>query len=236
MTWSIVARDPDSGQFGVAVTTRSLAVGGLVPHGAGRLGAMATQARVNPLWGVDGMRLLAEGRSAREVVEFLTRLDAGAIKRQMHVVDAKGGTFAHTGAECVDWAGHVAGDGVSVAGNMLVGPQVVEETLRSYQKNASLPFGDRLILALDAGQAAGGDKRGRQSAAIKLWGGEPYAILDLRIDDHPDPLVELRRLYGLAQQRYVVIQAAMATRANPAGIFDTAERDRMIAAHQAKTK
>jgi len=234
MTWSIIARDPDSGQFGIAVTTRSLAVGGLVPHGAGRLGAMATQARVNPLWGVDGMRLLAEGRAAREVVEFLTRPDAGAHKRQMHVVDAKGGTFAHTGAECVDWAGHVSGDGVSVAGNMLAGPQVVNDTLRSYQKNSGLPFGERLIAALDAGQAAGGDKRGRQSAAIKLWGSEPYAVLDLRIDDHPDPLVELRRLYGLAQQRYVVIQAAMATRANPAGIFDTDERDRMIAAHQKK--
>ena len=234
MTWSIIARDPDSRQFGVAVTTRSLAVGGLVPHGAGRLGAMATQARVNPLWGVDGMRLLAEGRGAREVIEFLTRADAGAHKRQMHVVDAKGDTFAHPGAECVEWAGHVSGDGVSVAGNMLAGPQVVEETLRAYRENASLPFGERLVSALDAGQAAGGDKRGRQSAAIKLWGGEPYAVLDLRIDDHPDPLAELRRLYGLAQQRYVVIQSAMATRANPAGIFDTAERDRMIATHQAK--
>lgn len=234
MTWSIIARDRASGQFGVAVTTRSLAVGGLVPHGAGRLGALATQARVNPLWGVDGMRLLAEGRRAREVVEFLTRPDAGAIKRQMHVIDAQGGTFAHTGADCVDWAGHVAGDGVSVAGNMLAGPNVVEATLTAFEKGADLPFGDRLITALDAGQAAGGDKRGRQSAAIRLWGGEPYAILDLRIDDHSDPLVELRRLYDLAQQRYVVIQAAMATRENPAGIFDTAERDRMIEAHQAK--
>ena len=234
MTWSIIARDPASGAFGIAVTTRSLAVGGLVPHGAGRLGAIATQARVNPLWGVDGMRFLAEGRGAREVVEFLLRPDEGREKRQVHVVDARGEVFAHTGAECVDWAGHVAGDGVSVAGNMLAGPSVVEETLQSFEKNATLPFGDRLISALDAGQAAGGDKRGRQSAAIKLWGGEPYPILDLRIDDHPEPLAELRRLYDLAQQRYVVIQAAMATRADPAGIFDTAERDRMIAAHQSK--
>lgn len=234
MTWSIIARDPASGAFGVAVTTRSLAVGGLVPHGAGRLGAIAIQARVNPLWGVDGMRFLAEGRGAREVIEFLLRPDEGREKRQVHVVDARGEVFAHTGAECVDWAGHVAGDGVSVAGNMLAGPRVVEETLRSFERNATLPFGDRLVSALDAGQAAGGDKRGRQSAAIKLWGGEPYPILDLRIDDHPEPLVELRRLYDLAQQRYVVIQAAMATRADPAGIFDTAERDRMIAAHQSK--
>jgi len=234
MTWSIVARDPATGHFGIAVTTRSLAVGGLVPHGAGRLGAIATQARVNPLWGVDGMRYLAEGRSAGEVVKFLLHPDEGKAKRQMHVVDAKGGIFAHTGAECVDWAGHVEGEGVSVAGNMLAGRQVVEETLRSFETNRGMAFGERLITALDAGQAVGGDKRGRQSAAIKLWGTEPYAILDLRIDDHPEPLAELRRLYDLAQDRYVVIQAAMATRANPAGIFDTDARDRMIVAHRQK--
>ena len=233
MTWSIIARDPASGAFGVAVTTRSLAVGGLVPHGAGRLGAMATQARVNPLWGVDGMRFLAEGRSAEEVVAFITRPDEGREKRQVHVVDASGRVFAHTGSECVDWAGHVAGDGVSVAGNMLTGSPVVEETLRGFEANGALPFGERLIAALDAGQAAGGDKRGRQSAAIKLWGGEPYPVLDLRTDDHPEPLAELRRLYGLAQDRYVVIAQAMATRANPAGTFDTAARDRMIAEHRA---
>lgn len=234
MTWSIIARDPASGAFGVAVTTRSLAVGGLVPHGAGRLGAMATQARVNPLWGIDGMRFLAEGRSAEEVVASVTRPDEGREKRQVHVVDASGRVFAHTGSECVDWAGHVAGNGVSVAGNMLAGPRVVEETLRGFEANRGLPFGERLIAALDAGQAAGGDKRGRQSAAIKLWGGEPYPVLDLRTDDHPEPLAELRRLYGLAQDRYVVIAAAMATRANPAGTFDTAARDRMIAEHRAK--
>jgi len=234
MTWSIIARDPASGAFGVAVTTRSLAVGGLVPHGTGRLGAMATQARVNPLWGVDGMRFLAEGRSAEEVVAFITRPDEGREKRQVHVIDARGRVFAHTGSECVDWAGHVAGEGVSVAGNMLAGPRVVEETLRTFEANSALPFGERLIAALDAGQGAGGDKRGRQSAAIKLWGGEPYPVLDLRTDDHPEPLAELRRLYGLAQDRYVVIAKAMATRANPAGTFDTAARDRMIAEHRAR--
>ncbi len=132
------------------------------------------------------------------------------------------------------WAGHVAGDDISVAGNMLAGPQVVEETLRHFEASSALPFGERLIAALDAGQAAGGDKRGRQSAAIRLWGGEPYPILDLRTDDHPEPLTELRRLYELAQDRYVVIAAAMATRANPAGTFDTAARDRMIEEHRRK--
>jgi uncharacterized Ntn-hydrolase superfamily protein len=234
MTWSIIARDRETGSYGVAVTTRSLAVGGLVPHGAGRIGALAAQARVNPLWGIDGLRLLGEGRSAREVVEILTRPDEGRAKRQLHVVDASGDVFAHTGAECVDWAGHVAGDGVSVAGNMLAGPEVVQRTLETYQAKSALPFGERLIAALDAGQAAGGDKRGRQSAAIKIWGSESYAILDLRTDDHPEPLAELRRLYDLAQDRYVVVAAAWATRMNPSGVYDTAERDRMIAEHRSR--
>jgi uncharacterized Ntn-hydrolase superfamily protein len=234
MTWSIIARDPNSGAFGVAVTTRSLAVGGLVPEGAGRIGALAAQARVNPLWRVDGLRLLQEGRSAREIVEILTRADEGRAKRQLHVIDARGDVYAHTGTDCVDWAGHVAGKGVSVAGNMLAGPDVVQETLSAYDASRALPFAARLLAALVAGQAAGGDKRGRQSAAIKVWGTEPYAMLDLRTDDHPEPLVELRRLYDLAQQRYVVVAAAMATRTNPFGIWDTNERDRMIAEHQKK--
>ncbi|MSP48918.1 MAG: DUF1028 domain-containing protein [Alphaproteobacteria bacterium] len=234
MTWSIIAKAPDTGAYGVAVATRSLAVGGLVPHGAGRIGAIAAQARVNPLWGVDGLRFLAEGRSAHEVVEIVTRADEGRAKRQLHVIDARGQVFAHTGGDCVGWAGHAAGDGVSVAGNMLTGPAVVQATLRAFQEKAALPFAERLIAALDAGQAAGGDKRGRQSAAIKVWGGEPYPILDLRTDDHPEPLAELRRLYDLAQDRYVAIAAAMATRMNPFGVYDTAERDRMIAAHLGK--
>ena len=234
MTWSIIARDPGTGAFGVAVTTRSLAVGGLVPEGGGRIGALAAQARVNPLWRVDGLRLLQEGRAAREIVEILTGFDEGRAKRQLHVIDARGELYAHTGSECVDWAGHVSGDGVSVAGNMLAGPDVVQQTLKAYQANASLPFAARLITALDAGQAAGGDKRGRQSAAIKIWGSEPYAMLDLRTDDHPEPLTELRRLYDLAQERYVVVAAAMATRTNPFGVWDTDARDRMIAEHRQK--
>jgi len=232
MTWSIVARDRETGAFGVAVTTRSLAVGGLAPHGAGRLGALSTQARLNPLYGIDGMRLLAEGRPAAEVVAILTRADEGREKRQLHVVDAAGRVAAHTGAECVDWCGHVAGDGVSVAGNMLAGPEVAAETLRTFEESRWLPFAERLIAALDAGQAAGGDKRGRQSAALKIWGTEPYAVLDLRTDDHPEPLAELRRLFDLAQDRYVVVSASMASRVNPAGIYDTETRDRLIAEHR----
>jgi uncharacterized Ntn-hydrolase superfamily protein len=117
---------------------------------------------------------------------------------------------------------------VSVAGNMLVGPQVVAATLKSYQKNTHLEFDDRLITALDAGQAVGGDKRGKQSAAIKVWDSEAFPILDMRVDDHPEPLKELRRLLDVAYQRFVPFQAACATRLSPAGVTDRAELDRRI--------
>ncbi len=199
MTWSILAKDPETGSFGVAVTTKFFAVGALCPHGAGRTGALATQAFVNPLYGQDGLRLLAEGRSADEVVAILTAADPGREVRQLHVIDRDGRTAAHTGGECVEWCGHGADEGVSVAGNMLAGAAVIEATLETFRTRAELALPERLMAALDAGEAEGGDKRGRQSAAMKIWRTEPYPVLDLRVDDHADPIVELRRLYGLHQ-------------------------------------
>ena len=226
MTWSIVARDPETGAFGVAVTTKFFAVGALCPFGAGRIGALATQAFVNPLYGTDGLQLLAEGRSAEEIVAILTAGDPGREVRQLHVIDRDGRTAAHTGGECVDWCGHLAGRDVSVAGNMLAGPAVIEATLETFKSRAGLPLPERLMAALDAGQAEGGDKRGRQSAAMKIWRTEPYPVLDLRVDDHAEPLAELRRLYGVAHERFLAFMEAMATRAHPGGITDRAWIDR----------
>ncbi|MGO4388358.1 DUF1028 domain-containing protein [Microvirga sp. 2YAF29] len=220
MTWSIIAKDPESGAFGVAVTTKFFAVGALCPYGAAQVGALATQAFVNPLYGHDGLRLLAEGRSAEEIVAILTAADPGRDVRQLHVIDREGRTVAHTGRECVDWCGHLAEDGVSVAGNMLAGPAVIEATLEAFRHHADLPFAERLMTALDAGQAEGGDKRGKQSAALKVWRTELYPALDLRVDDHLEPLEELRRLYGVAHERFLAFMEAMATRTNPAGITD----------------
>jgi uncharacterized Ntn-hydrolase superfamily protein len=220
MTWSIIARDPETGAFGVAVTTKFFAVGALCPYGAAQVGALATQALVNPLYGHDGLRLLAEGRSAEETVAILTAGDPGREVRQLHVIDREGRTAAHTGRECVDWCGHVTGQGVSVAGNMLAGPTVIEATLDTFKRRNDLPFADRLMASLDTGQAEGGDKRGKQSAAIKIWRTEPYPVLDLRVDDHPEPLAELRRLYGVAHERFLAFMDAMATRTNPGGITD----------------
>jgi uncharacterized Ntn-hydrolase superfamily protein len=207
-------------------------VGALCPHGAARIGALATQALVNPLYGTDGIRFLAEGRSAEEIVTVLTAGDPGRESRQLHVIDRDGRTAAHTGRDCVDWCGHLTDEGVSVAGNMLAGPTVIQATLDAYKRRADLPFADRLMSALDAGQAEGGDKRGKQSAALKIWRDEPYPILDLRVDDHPEPLDELRRLYGVAHERFLAFMDAMATRANPGGITDRSWIDQKAREYQ----
>lgn len=233
MTWSIVARDAATGAYGVAVSTCAFAVGSRVPYGGGRVGAIATQAFVNPLYGVDGLRLLQEGRSAVEIVATLTAADEGRAHRQLHVIDREGRIAAHTGAACIDWCGAVDGPQVSVAGNMLSGPEVIQDTLKAYIANSALDFDERLLVALEAGEKAGGDKRGRQSAAIRIWAGEPVPSFDIRIDDHADPLAELRRLWRVAHQRYVPFQQASPSRAHPAGVTDRAELDRLCSDYAA---
>src|SRR6516165_7028252 len=147
MTWSIIARDAESGAFGVAVTTKFFAVGALCPHAQSGVGALATQALVNPSFGLRGLRLLAGGKPAAA--------DAGRNARQLHIIDAKGGIAAHTGADCVSWCGHRVEEGFSVAGNMLVGAAVIDDTAAAYYEGAGRPFADRLLTALDAGQRAG---------------------------------------------------------------------------------
>lgn len=229
MTWSIIARDPDTGAFGVAISTRFFAVGALCPHASGGVGALSTQALVNPTFGPRGMRLLAEGRPAAEVVRELIASDDGRDHRQLHVIDRQGRTSVHTGKACIDWCGHVAGEGFSVAGNMLAGEAVVEATARAYRDNRDQRFAERLIRALEAGEAQGGDKRGKQSAALIIYSTEEYPDLDLRVDDHPDPLVELRRLEVKSRERYVHFMRFMARRDAPSGIFDRAVIEAEIA-------
>ncbi len=233
MTWSIVARDARTGAYAVAVTTCAFAVGARVPYGCGGVGAIATQSFVNPLMGVDGLRLLQEGRSADEVISIIVAADPGAANRQVHVIDRDGRTAAFSGEACVGWYGAMADRHVSVAGNMLAGEAVVARTLETYLKKRSLDFDDRLIAALEAGQKAGGDKRGKQSAAIKVWTTESFPAIDIRIDDHPEPLVELRRLWRVAHQRYVPFQMAGPSRANPGGVLDRAALDRHCADYAA---
>jgi uncharacterized Ntn-hydrolase superfamily protein len=233
MTWSIIARDETTGRFGIAVATKFFAVGARVPHIASGFGAIATQALVNPYYGIDGVKLLREGKSAREVVDTLTAADPGRASRQLHVMDANGRIAAHTGRECVDWCGHVEGNDFSISGNMLAGPQVLDETAKAYAYSNALPFAQRLIAALFAGEAAGGDKRGKQSAALLIHGTEEWSELDLRVDDHADPLTELARLEQVSRERWVYFRQVLPTRANPAGITDRAAIDASIEAAMA---
>ena len=220
MTWSIIARDSATGQFGIAVATRFFAVGARVPHIAAGIGAVATQALVNPYYGIDGVKLLREGRAPGEIVATLLAADSGRETRQLHIMDATGRIASHTGRECVDLCGHIQGDGFSIAGNMLAGAAVLDDTATAYVANAKLPFARRLIAAMFAGEAAGGDKRGKQSAALLIHGEEEWSALDLRVDDHADPLRELERLEAVSRERWVHFRQFLPTRQNPAGVTD----------------
>jgi uncharacterized Ntn-hydrolase superfamily protein len=230
MTWSIIARDPSTGQIGIAVATKFFAVGARVPHIAPGIGGIATQALVNPYYGIDGVKLLRDGRSPLEVVDILLCSDNGREARQLHVMDINGRIAAHTGKECIDWCGHIRGDGFSLAGNMLAGAAVLDDTAKAYVANAHLPFAQRLIVAMKAGEAAGGDMRGKQSAALLIYGEEEWSDLDLRVDDHTDPLAELERLEQVSRERWVHFRRFLPTRRNPAGITDRAIIDASVQA------
>lgn len=236
MTYSIVARDPRTGAFGVAVASRFFAVGALVPHMHGQAGAIATQAFVSPLYGTDGLDMLKSGHDAQTVMETVTGRDAGSHSRQMHVIDADGRNAAFTGEKCVDWAGHLVAENVSVAGNMLAGPQVLEATLAAYQDGAELDLAERLLRAMEAGEAVGGDKRGKQSAALRITHGEAYPWLDIRADDHGDPLAELRRLLAVAGERFLHVAETLPTADNVSGLLDRSHIDLKIAELEAERK
>jgi uncharacterized Ntn-hydrolase superfamily protein len=228
MTWSIVARHP-SGAFGVAVASRFFAVGALCPAAKSSKGALSSQALMNPHYVRDGIAALDAGASASDIVSRLTSADPGRDLRQFHVVDAAGRVAAHTGSKCIEWCGQVAGDGFSVAGNMLAGSKVVELCARAYEDNASLSFAERLIAAMEAGEAAGGDKRGKQAAALIIYTTEDYPFLDLRVDDHPEPLAELRRLHGVSLERYQPFLSCLASARSAAGVTDRAVIEAEIA-------
>jgi uncharacterized Ntn-hydrolase superfamily protein len=228
MTWSIVARDERTGRIGIAVATRFFAVGAMVPHIRSGVGAVASQAFINPHYGPKGLALLEGGSSAEETVARLVEADEGRHNRQLHVMDRDGRHAANTGAACVDWCGHQLHSGFSVAGNMLAGASVLDETARVYQAQAAAPFARRLIAAMQAGEAAGGDKRGKQSAALLIYDSEEYPLYDLRVDDHADPLLELARLQEVARQRWVHFRRHMPSRARPSGLTDRGDLEALI--------
>jgi uncharacterized Ntn-hydrolase superfamily protein len=203
MTFSIVAYDPESESWGVAVASKCLAVGHAVPWGSAAAGAVATQALANLSYGRDGLALMGSGESAEETVRRLVADDPLAAQRQVGVVDAAGRAASYTGPGCLDWKGNLVDGEVSVQGNLLAGPQVIEAMLAAYRAASDESFTRRLLQAVEAGDAAGGDRRGRQSSALRVWragaayGGGLDMAVDLRVDDHPEPVAELGRLVGL---------------------------------------
>ena len=232
MTWSILARDAQ-GNFGVAIASRFFAVGALCVHTRRGTGALATQALMNPLYGPAGLDMLSAGHTSAEVVSTLTGADAGREQRQLHVLPAAGAAAAHTGSGCVDWCGHEVFEHFSVAGNMLAGPEVIAATARAYRDADGLPLAERLLAAMAAGEAAGGDKRGKQAAALRIHGDEDHPQLDLRVDDHVEPLHELRRLYAKSLERFQPFIACLAGRHDGVGLTDRAEIEARIAQFQA---
>ncbi|MEP6657411.1 MAG: DUF1028 domain-containing protein [Betaproteobacteria bacterium] len=232
MTWSIIVRDA-SGAFGVAVASRFFGVGVLCPHVRSFAGALCTQALVNPLYGPRGLDLLAQDVPADEVVMRLVQEDAGRDHRQLHVIDRRGGIAAHTGSACIEWCGHTSGADYSVAGNMLAGAGVIAATASAYCANRARSLPERLLAALEAGEEAGGDKRGKQAAALRICTVEDYPALDLRVDDSEEPLRELRRLYDKSLERFQPFLSCLPSRARPVGITDRAQIELEVARFQA---
>jgi len=220
MTWSIVARDAATGAFAVAVTTCSLAVGASCPFLRSGVGAVSTQSMSNRYLGPAVLDAMARGLPAPLALESALAGDEGRGLRQIHAVDAAGRVAAHTGAHCVEWCGSLAGEGFSVAGNMLAGEAVVDATAEVFARRTDLPLPERMMAALHAGQAAGGDRRGKQSAALLLTTTEDFPDINLRVDDHPEPLVELSRLLALWRVQAEPSLHTRPSRANPAGLTD----------------
>jgi len=203
MTFSIVARSDDGESWGVAVASKFLAVGAAVPAAVAQVGAIATQANANVAYKGLGLAHLDEGATAGVALQRLLEEDDGRDERQVGIVDADGGSASHTGQACIDWAGSLTGDGYAIQGNCLTGSEVVEAMEAVWKASADVPFAHRLLEALAAGDEAGGDKRGRQSAALLVvregagYGGNDDIAADLRVDDHPAPVTELARLLDL---------------------------------------
>jgi uncharacterized Ntn-hydrolase superfamily protein len=220
MTWSLIAHDPASGGFGIAVATCAFAVGAACPHWRAGVGAVSTQSITNRYLGPAMLDAMARGLTPRLALESVLAGDEGRHLRQVHAVDAQGRAAAWTGRHCVEWCGDEAGPGVSLAGNMLAGPEVLPATRAAYAAAAALPMPERLMVGMQAGEAAGGDRRGRQSAALVFGTTEDFADCDLRVDDHADPLGELARLLGIWRASVAPRIAARPRRADPAGDTD----------------
>lgn len=215
-TFSIAARCARTGMLGVSVSTAVPAVGSICPHVRPGVGAVSTQAWVNPYLGFESIRLLADGVDAPEVLRTVIEADPARDVRQLGVVDARGGSASWSGANCTPWFGHHNPPGCAIQGNMLTGPEVLEAMEAAFLATDSLELPERLVLALEAGQAQGGDKRGKQSAAVIVYDAEDYPVTDLRVDEHRYPVAELRRIFTIYQQQVRPFLDGMPKKGRPA--------------------
>lgn len=216
-TFSIAAYCERTGMLGVAVSTAVPAVGGICPFIAPKCGAVSTQSWVNPYLGIDGIALMTKGMSAQAALDKLIADDPGRDVRQVGIVDKTGESAAHTGQNCVPWAGHLTGRNFAIQGNMLAGSSTVETMAAAFERAKELELPERLIVVLEAGQTAGGDKRGRQSAAVKVYWKEDFPYLDLRVDEHRYPVAELRRVFEVARHQLLPFVIGMPSRKDPLG-------------------
>jgi len=216
-TFSIVARCARTGQLGVAVATAVPAVGSICPYVQAGVGAISTQSWVNPYLAMTALEALAKGASAEEALAAALAGDDASAFRQFGVVDARGGCAAHTGAACTPWFGEIVGEGFAVIGNMLTGPEVLAAMAEAFTAGAGADLDERLMRALEAGDGAGGDKRGKQSAALRVHEAEAYPLLDIRIDEHAEPVTELRRVLRIARAQLVPFVRGMPKRGQSAG-------------------
>jgi uncharacterized Ntn-hydrolase superfamily protein len=209
MTFSIVARCPRTGQLGVAVSTAVPAVGAMCPYVRPGVGAASTQAWVNPYLAIEALDRMAQGEPAPEALTAVLATDDARDLRQIGLVDARGRAASWSGELCTDWFGHIVGDEFAVQGNMLVGEPTVSAMAAAFREAAAQELAERLLRAMEAGQGAGGDKRGRQSASLTVYDAEDYPLVDLRVDEHPDPVAELRRVHGIARLQLMPFVASM---------------------------
>ena len=216
-TFSIVGRCPRSGMLGVAVSTAVPAVGALCPHVKAEVGAVSTQSWVNPYLAIEALEFMEGGLSGPEALDRVMAADDGADLRQIGVVDAQGRSASWSGEGCTPWYGHITGADFAVQGNMLVGEATLTAMAEAFQGNAAQDLAERLLLALEAGNAAGGDKRGKQSAALRVHHTEDYPWLDLRVDEHAQPVAELRRVATIARLQLLPFVEGMPKRGQPAG-------------------
>jgi uncharacterized Ntn-hydrolase superfamily protein len=205
MTLSIAARCPETGQLGVGAITHMIGIGKIVTHAGPGIGAVATQGEMNPYHGIDGLARMEQGHGAREALEPLVEADPGRDERQSAAVDARGGSWAHSGRDLPEWKGHRCGEGWSVQGNRLVGPEAIDAVAEAYSAGEDAPFAERLLRALEAGHRTGADRAGERSATLYVMADEEYPLWDIRVDQDADPVAELRRMHDVFADEVVPI-------------------------------